>query len=146
MKQLAILLLFLLLIGAVIGIRFAIDYLADSDPRTPPPDQVAESVDAPPEGERSGKWTTVRNRFVEDHPVCEACGGDDDLNVHHIMPFHESPELELEASNLITLCRDHHFDIGHDPDGPEGPRTPNWKLSNPHVRSDARKHFLSLAP
>lgn len=39
------------------------------------------------------------------------------LNVHHKVPFHIAPELELEESNLITLCmsedRHCHLLIGH---------------------------------
>lgn len=37
------------------------------------------------------------------------------LQVHHVKPFKEQPELELDSSNLITLCllRDCHVDIGH---------------------------------
>lgn len=122
----------------------------------PPPEQLAESVDYSGgaevddgsddgvEGERSGRWTTVRNRFVEKHPTCEACGSDENLNVHHVKPFHQHPDLELEESNLITLCREHHFYIGHDPDGVDGPEGPNWKLSNPSVRRDARSLYESL--
>jgi 5-methylcytosine-specific restriction enzyme A len=47
------------------------------------------------------------------------CGGTKKLQVHHIYPVHISPRLELEPSNLITLCRakkyglDCHLFIGH---------------------------------
>lgn len=112
-----------------------------------PIEQIRESVDAPPESDRSSRWPTVRNRFVKNNPVCAACGTDDDLNVHHIKPFHSHPELELDTDNLITLCREHHFTVGHDPDGP-GPETPNWKLSNPNVKRDSARlrDSLDLAP
>lgn len=152
----------------VITANFAIDYLANTNPDSPPPDQVAEAQDW---GEftygdnvgadRSGKWPTVRKHFLEEHPVCESCGASDFLNVHHIQPFHVHPELELSTENLIVLCTGDraaggdsndpnsssyncHFRIGHDPDGPDGPRGSNWKLSNPNVRSDARRHHASL--
>lgn len=144
MKQLGLLFFFALILAAVIGLRFAVDYMIDTDPDLPPQDQIAEQVDAPLGADRSGKWTTVRNRFVRDNPFCEACGSDQDLNVHHVEPFHEHPELELDPSNLITLCREHHFRIGHDPDGPDGPRKPNWKLSNPRVRHDAWTLYRQL--
>lgn len=88
---------------------------------------------------RSGKWPSVRAEYLKLHPTCEACGTDKDLNVHHIHPFHEHPELELQMSNLITLCREHHLTLGHDPDGPDGPMPRNWSASNPHVRRDAAK-------
>ena len=111
----------------------------------PPPDQQRESVDFHTlDGERSGKWQTVRNQFVEDNPECAACGSPDELNVHHIEPFHERPELELEISNLITLCREHHFTIGHDPDG-DGPKRPNWKESNKNVVRDAKRFLQKRA-
>lgn len=110
-----------------------------------PYDQLKESVDFIEFGaDRSSQWTTVRNKFVKEHPVCEACGSNENLNVHHIKPFHSNPELELEWSNLITLCREHHFYIGHDPDGPNGPLKPNWKESNPNVRRDAAEFYLAL--
>ena len=118
----------------------------------PPVEQIAESVvetgEEVLESERSGSWPTVRNKYVAEHPVCEACGTDQNLNVHHIKPFHEHPELELDFGNLITLCREHHFTIGHDPDGPNGPERPNWKSSNPDVRQDCRqfRDSLSLSP
>jgi 5-methylcytosine-specific restriction endonuclease McrA len=115
----------------------------------PPIEQIRESVDAPPEGERSGMWPTVRKHYVLKHSECAACGSEKNLNVHHIKPFHLHPELELDMGNLITLCAGSsengnyncHFRIGHDPDGPLGPRTPSWKASNPNVRSDARSAY-----
>lgn len=79
---------------------------------------------------RSGKWSEVRKDFLKLHPACEACGVKDDLNVHHIKPFHQFPELELDPSNLITLCRKHHFEVGH---------LGNWRTANATVRADAAK-------
>ena len=102
-----------------------------------PFDQQLESIDGMTyEGPRSSEWVQVRSDFVRKHPRCEACGSTANLNVHHIVPFHQRPDLELVDDNLITLCREHHFRIGHDPDGP-GPRKPSWLESNPNVRSDA---------
>jgi 5-methylcytosine-specific restriction endonuclease McrA len=62
---------------------------------------------------RSGKWIEVRTYFVEEHPTCAVCGTKKKLNVHHIVPFHLRPDLEMDESNLITLCRKHHFTFGH---------------------------------
>lgn len=68
---------------------------------------------------RSGHWPTVRKNHLVDHPVCEVCGGDSRLQVHHRVPFHLHPELELEPTNLITLCEadkngiNCHLAIGH---------------------------------
>ena len=103
-----------------------------------PIDQQLESIDGMTfEGPRASEWVYVRNEFVRRYPRCEACGSGYNLNVHHIKPFHLYPELELDEGNLITLCREHHFRIGHDPDG-KGPAKPNWSLSNPNVRQDAK--------
>ena len=103
-----------------------------------PFDQQLESIDGMTyEGPRSSEWVQVRSDFVRKHPRCEACGSGYNLNVHHIVPFHQRPDLELVEDNLITLCREHHFRIGHDPDG-KGPRKPSWLESNPNVRQDAK--------
>lgn len=58
----------------------------------------------PMSAKRSGHWPTVRKTHLEAHPTCELCGGQAKLEVHHIRPFHLHPDLELDPSNLITLC------------------------------------------
>ena len=77
---------------------------------------------------RSGKWPTVRKHYIEEHPACEACGAADDLEVHHVLPFHLHPDRELDPANLITLCRRCHLLLGHAAD---------FRAYNPHVRADA---------
>jgi 5-methylcytosine-specific restriction protein A len=66
---------------------------------------------------RSPHWSTVRKRHLEKFPTCAVCGGNVKLQVHHRHPFHLHPELELEESNLITLCeapgRNCHLIFGH---------------------------------
>lgn len=65
---------------------------------------------------RSPKWSTIEKHFLAQNPACAACGGKDRLNVHHCKPFHLNPELELDTSNLITLCmgeKECHFHLGH---------------------------------
>lgn len=89
---------------------------------------------------RSGKWPTVRKNYLAIHPRCEACGSTDNLAVHHIKPFHTHPELELDFTNLITLCYTHHFELGHHK---------NWKTVNPYVKEDAKRikdHTYYTAP
>lgn len=116
---------------------------------SPRQDQEVKSVEDPPrtemwesvgydeyEGDRSSKWPKVRDQFVALHPKCEACGSVLSLNVHHVKPFATNPDLELDPRNLITLCRDHHFRVGHDPDGPWDPQRPSWSKANPRVRED----------
>lgn len=96
---------------------------------------------------RSPKWPTVRAHWIADgHDSCEACGSRVDLNVHHVIPYAENRLLELDPTNLITLCRDCHFRFGHDPDGPGGTLRPDWKKANPNVRSDAENHRKKLNP
>ena len=63
---------------------------------------------------RSSKWTEVRKQHLKEHPSCIACGRDRKLEVHHKTPVHISPELELDPSNLVTLCADPcHLIFGH---------------------------------
>jgi len=53
---------------------------------------------------RSSKWASVRKQHLQNNPKCSACGGSNNLEVHHIQPFNQHPELELDPNNLITLC------------------------------------------
>ena len=62
---------------------------------------------------RSSKWSKVRKEFVKLYPTCSVCGKKKGLEVHHEIPFHVRPDLELDTNNLVTMCRRHHFAIGH---------------------------------
>lgn len=66
---------------------------------------------------RSPMWGSVSGKFLERNPFCSACGGTENLHVHHVKPFHVYPELELVESNFITLCmakdRHCHLLVGH---------------------------------
>ncbi len=77
---------------------------------------------------RSSQWPAVERAHLAEHPECAVCGSKEQLNVHHVVPFHVRPDLELERSNLITLCRNHHFWWGH---------LGSWRSWNPDVREDA---------
>lgn len=80
---------------------------------------------------RSNGWSTVRKHWLEQNPRCAACGSGSILQVHHVEPFHLHPKLELDPSNLITLCEGRyecHLHIGH---------SGNFKGYNPRVRDDA---------
>ena len=85
-------------------------------------------------GSRSPRWSTVRKKHLEANPVCAACGSTEKLEVHHIMPFHLDPELELEPTNLITLCESKkngvtcHLLFGH---------LGNYKSFNKNAKEDA---------
>lgn len=58
----------------------------------------------------SYKWHKKRERARErDLPLGRACLSEgrlcgEELEVHHIIPIEEAPELALEDDNLITLC------------------------------------------
>jgi len=65
---------------------------------------------------RSTKWPHVRDEYLKSNPRCEACGGKRFIQVHHKKPYHLRPELELDMTNLITLCmglKMDHLRIGH---------------------------------
>ena len=78
---------------------------------------------------RSDEWARVRRRFKKMHPECAVCGATKGtMVVHHILPYWKYREQELEESNLITLCRTHHWTFGHLCD---------WKSYNLNVVEDA---------
>jgi 5-methylcytosine-specific restriction enzyme A len=92
-------------------------------------------MDVPPKeyaAKRSPKWPAVRKAWLTKHPYCAVCGIHDSLEVHHILPFHLNPELELDPTNLMTLCegktRTCHFIFGH---------FYNWLRYNANIREDA---------
>lgn len=85
---------------------------------------------------RSPHWAHVEKEHLSKEPACMACGyRGKGLQVHHIKPFHLHPHLELEPTNLITLCevkgRDHHLLLGH---------LDQWASYNEHVREDVKRH------
>jgi len=81
---------------------------------------------------RSPLWPKTEKAYRKLHPVCECCGSKVKLNVHHKKPFHLYPELELDETNLITLCMDKecHLKIGHGD---------NFKDYNPNVVIDVQE-------
>lgn len=66
---------------------------------------------------RSPEWPALEKKFLAGHPFCTICGTDKSLQVHHKLPFHLKPELELDPTNLMTLCmsmeRACHLKLGH---------------------------------
>ena len=83
--------------------------------------------------QRSPKWNAVRKAHLEKHKTCEVCGGDDNVEVHHVLPVHLYPELELDVTNLLSLCNGAgggcHLRMGH---------LGSWKAFNPSIRQDAK--------
>jgi 5-methylcytosine-specific restriction protein A len=87
---------------------------------------------------RSKKWPALERKFSKIHPTCSACGGTDQLQVHHIIPFHLKPELELEMSNLIMLCMgelDCHLRLGHGG---------SFSCYNPNIVVDAAEFLKNI--
>lgn len=81
---------------------------------------------------RSERWNEVREEFLDETGhYCKVCGKTTKLNVHHIIPFHINPELELDKDNLITLCVNRplncHYFFGH---------LLCWRSYNPLCRYD----------
>ena len=78
---------------------------------------------------RSSVWPRIRAEYLKEHPVCECCGGDKSLEIHHKKPFHLWPELELTKDNLMTLCekRKCHITFGH---------LFSYQSFNPNVETD----------
>lgn len=66
---------------------------------------------------RSSGWSKIRKEYLSENPSCCSCGKSTKgmMQVHHIVPFHINPELELDKSNLMTLCSNPrcHLDKGH---------------------------------
>ena len=94
----------------------------------------------PPGAKRSPRWPKARAKHLAHYPLCAACGGRVNLTVHHVRPFADSPELELEPSNLLSLCEKGsmscHLWIGH---------LGKWTTWNPHARADASAFRVMLA-
>ena len=86
------------------------------------------------DAKRSSKWPTARKNFLKTvTDGCAACGSKIGIQVHHCVPFHDNPALELDPTNFIALCEhvgglECHEMIGHGGD---------FKHFNPNVRADA---------
>lgn len=89
-----------------------------------------------PAKKRSVLWPKIRKAHLDSHPTCAACGSTTKLEVHHKIPFHENPSLEIRLDNLITLCESTsngiicHLCVGHAGD---------YKTYNPNVEQDAAR-------
>jgi len=84
---------------------------------------------------RSVSWGQVRKEFAWLNPACAVCGTKKKLNIHHVVPFYIDQSLELKNENLISLCREHHFFVGH---------LMSWKSYNFSVREDSIYWFTRI--
>ena len=89
---------------------------------------------------RSAQWPSVRAAWLKLHPICAACGGTTKLQVHHKLPFHLHPALELDPANFITLCESRGFMNCHLLVGHLG----NFKSFNSAVSEMASALFAAL--
>ena len=82
---------------------------------------------------RSPEWERVRKEYLKTNPKCAVCGSTEKVQVHHVLPYHLHPELELNPNNFITLCEikgtDHHLNVGH---------RGSFQDYNPNVRENAQ--------
>ena len=78
--------------------------------------------------QRSSEWKATRDSFLKKHPLCEVCRVKAEI-VHHILPYHISPENELLESNLISLCNECHLVLAH---------LKSFKRWDRHIRETAR--------
>ena len=74
---------------------------------------------------------------MDDVMGCAVCSRKRTLEVHHIIPFHVAPDLELNPSNLMALCRRCHLFVGH---------LGNWRRFNMAVQSDAVHWHVKMVP
>jgi len=75
--------------------------------------QLLERVSgkAPKGAKRSSSWSTIRKAHLKDNPNCAVCESKKKVEVHHKVPFHISPGLELEKTNLVSLCENNKYGI-----------------------------------
>ena len=112
---------FLLSILAVLALA-----LPGSPASKPPQGAIVQVLSS--EG-RSPKWAALSKHYKLEHPRCAGCGTLQGVQVHHIIPFHTDPTMELNVSNLISLCKGRcHLKIGHGG---------SYQSFNPLARQDA---------
>lgn len=98
---------------------------------------------------RGEGWAEARRAHLKRQPFCIACRNHDlsmwesflrlfrRVVVHHIFPFHicralDRGDLEYDPRNLVTLCRSHHWTLGH---------FSEWECYNPYVKHLALRFF-----
>ena len=96
---------------------------------------------APKGARRSSKWKQTKRAHLENHPRCSICESSSNIEVHHIIPFHIAPDLELDPDNLITLCENKKYGVNcHLLFGHLG----NYKKTNSSIKEDAYVWNLRL--
>jgi 5-methylcytosine-specific restriction protein A len=54
------------------------------------------------------RWRSLRKQILKEQPVCQKCGIDKNLEVHHITPPRGNEILFFNEGNLITVCTKCH--------------------------------------
>lgn len=80
---------------------------------------------------RSNKWKSISFNYKKKNGKCAVCGKTTNLVVHHKVPFHMSPEKELDENNFVVLCENRpvncHYLFGH---------LMNWQGYNQNIDED----------
>jgi hypothetical protein len=72
------------------------------------------NLTAPDEASLNWSWQRCRRAFLKKvGKVCVCCTSKKKIEVHHMLPRHIRPDLAVDQTNLIALCKDCHFHIGH---------------------------------
>jgi hypothetical protein len=94
-----------------------------------------------PELARSSRWPKIRKQHLAKQSSCQACGSEQHLEVHHIIPVHVDKSKELDPTNLITLCENPdvyfcHFIFGH--------LSLSWLKYDPNVIENVHTHLTAV--
>jgi hypothetical protein len=62
--------------------------------------------------------TKAKNTYRKANPCCAVCGRSKPffgraVDVHHMVPVHVDPSRACDQNNFISMCRIHHYLIGH---------------------------------
>jgi len=72
------------------------------------------NLTAPDNASLNWSWQKCRKVFLKKNgKICACCGYTKKIEVHHMLPRHIRPDLTLIHKNLIALCDDCHFHVGH---------------------------------
>ena len=64
-----------------------------------------------------------KHKVKERDKVCQCCGSNGQLEVHHVMPLSEYPMLASDIHNGMVLCQECHRDYHKQWEGSEGAAT-----------------------
>jgi hypothetical protein len=98
---------------------------------------------APAGARRSSQWRKARKAHLKANRACACCGSTKKVEVHHKIPFHFAPDLELDPDNLVSLCENKkygincHLLLGH---------LGNYRRVNTTVDADVATWHVRLKP